>query len=519
MQREGEEEELQMKPQEALQREPEEEEDLQMKPQEVLQREPEEEEEMQMKPQEALQREPEEEEEMQMKPTLQRVGKEGGAVDAGLESQIQGAKGNGQPLDKGLQQSMGQAMGADFSGVKVHTDTQSDQLNQSIQAKAFTTGQDLFFRQGEYNPDSRSGQELIAHELTHVVQQNSMVQAKAEAGGVQSISGPTAQASHSDTIQRFDVNQVPLPFGSTQSVDMTEGGAVGAFIFSDGTNKPAFVTPDSGREPAAELMFASTFHQRLAGANAPFLRLATDPERQDIVQALNNPFITDWDALNKKRESRFKTPEEMQAAYLSEFNQRAFIMEQVDGKNFGKIKSQSDLMGANPGRMQSLLINPEYLKQIGKIHAVDLFFGNTDRFTSNLGNWMTDGNDKISAIDNVGGGEGKFGQHFQLNAQMYKKLAKSKLTATAKEVAKGLVRMCKLPNTWVTANKDTMLKNIKIGLLAGRKRIIKKLGPRRLGKRSRTLKLAVTGAAASTGEDPNTMWSNVKKRVKQLSKL
>jgi|GEM_PF-3178213 len=48
----------------------------------------------------------------------------------------------------------------------------SDQLNQSIQARAFTTGQDVFFRQGEYQPGSRSGQELIAHELTHVVQQN-----------------------------------------------------------------------------------------------------------------------------------------------------------------------------------------------------------------------------------------------------------------------------------------------------------------------------------------------------------
>ena len=56
--------------------------------------------------------------------------------------------------------------------VKVHTDSQSDQLNKSIQAKAFTTGQDVFFRQGAYEPSSRGGQELIAHELTHVVQQN-----------------------------------------------------------------------------------------------------------------------------------------------------------------------------------------------------------------------------------------------------------------------------------------------------------------------------------------------------------
>jgi guanyl-specific ribonuclease Sa len=83
---------------------------------------------------------------------------------------------------------MGQAMGADFSGVKVHTDAQSDQLNKSIQAKAFTTGQDVFFRQGAYEPSSRGGQELIAHELTHVVQQN----------------GGAVQRSPENVIQRWD---------------------------------------------------------------------------------------------------------------------------------------------------------------------------------------------------------------------------------------------------------------------------------------------------------------------------
>ncbi|WP_254923766.1 DUF4157 domain-containing protein [Pseudanabaena sp. SR411] len=115
----------------------------------------------------------EEDEELQMKPLVQRrenLG--GGEASTDLESSIQSARGSGQSLDANLQQAMGQAMGADFSGVKVHTDSQSDQLNKSIQAKAFTTGQDVFFRQGAYEPSSRGGQELIAHELTHVVQQN-----------------------------------------------------------------------------------------------------------------------------------------------------------------------------------------------------------------------------------------------------------------------------------------------------------------------------------------------------------
>ena len=92
-----------------------------------------------------------------------------------LESAINNAKGNGKPLDAGLQKSMGQLMGANFSKVRVHSDARSDQLSQSIQARAFTTGQDIFFRAGAYQPGNPGGQELIAHELTHVVQQNGAI--------------------------------------------------------------------------------------------------------------------------------------------------------------------------------------------------------------------------------------------------------------------------------------------------------------------------------------------------------
>ncbi len=169
----------------------------------------EEEDELQMKPAiSTIQREEsmEEEDELQMKSLVQRrenLG--GGEASADLESSIQSARGSGQSLDPSLQAKMGQAMGADFSGVKVHTDSQSDQLNKSIQAKAFTTGQDVFFRQGAYEPSSRGGQELIAHELTHVVQQNiSAVQRRA--------SFPVQKAP--STIQRFTVVS---PYESTSS--------------------------------------------------------------------------------------------------------------------------------------------------------------------------------------------------------------------------------------------------------------------------------------------------------------
>lgn len=94
-------------------------------------------------------------------------------LDEDVASRIYRARGGGQPLDNGVQTQMDTAFGADFGAVRVHTSTESDALNRNLGAKAFTTGQDIFFREGAYQPHSSAGQELLAHELTHVVQQGS----------------------------------------------------------------------------------------------------------------------------------------------------------------------------------------------------------------------------------------------------------------------------------------------------------------------------------------------------------
>lgn len=94
-------------------------------------------------------------------------------LDEATAGRINQARGSGHTLDNTVQQQMSQSMGHDFSGVRVHTGGEAHELNQQLSAKAFTTGQDIFFRQGTYDPGSSSGQELIAHELTHVVQQSS----------------------------------------------------------------------------------------------------------------------------------------------------------------------------------------------------------------------------------------------------------------------------------------------------------------------------------------------------------
>ncbi|HKQ79347.1 MAG TPA: DUF4157 domain-containing protein [Blastocatellia bacterium] len=149
---------------------------------------------------------PKEDEELKRKPLVQLQPVEGGMdVSPDLEVSIQAARGRGQTLDKNLRTSMESAFGADFSGVKVHSDAEADMLNRSVQARAFTTGQDIFFRQGEYNPGSMEGRLLLAHELTHVVQQSERTIGNRAAARLLDGARPLAQpsvASGSRAVQR-----------------------------------------------------------------------------------------------------------------------------------------------------------------------------------------------------------------------------------------------------------------------------------------------------------------------------
>jgi hypothetical protein len=224
-----EEEELQMKP--LVQRQ--EEEELQMK---SIQRQ-EEEDELQMKPLpsiSSLQRQ--EEEELQMKPLVQRQEEEeelqaksetttgdpmlaGGELSGDVESSVQSAKSGGQPMVDNIRAPMEQAFGADFSGVKVHTSGLSDRLNRSLSARAFTSGQDVFFRSGEYNPGSSSGQELLAHELTHVVQQSG--------SEIKRSSSPQIQIDHSikpqSSVDKKEEIQRKISMKGSGSAKRTDG--------------------------------------------------------------------------------------------------------------------------------------------------------------------------------------------------------------------------------------------------------------------------------------------------------
>ena len=124
-----------------------------------------------------------EEETLQTKPLMMKSEGGGSVATPALTSQLNSSKGGGSPLPASTNQFMSTAIGSDFSNVRVHTGSNAIQMNQGLNARAFTHGSDVYFNKGEYSPSSSGGRRLLGHELTHVVQQNN----------VSSLSGPSIQ--------------------------------------------------------------------------------------------------------------------------------------------------------------------------------------------------------------------------------------------------------------------------------------------------------------------------------------
>lgn len=97
----------------------------------------------------------------------------GQAVDPELAETLRRRRGGGEPLPTGLGDQLGAQLGTDVSDIRVHTDQQAGAIARSLQATAFTTGNDLYFAPGAYRPGSPDGLHTLTHELAHVVQQRS----------------------------------------------------------------------------------------------------------------------------------------------------------------------------------------------------------------------------------------------------------------------------------------------------------------------------------------------------------
>lgn len=93
---------------------------------------------------------------------------------------VQAEKGSGKSLEPETRSEMEIAFKQDFGDVRIHTGTAADKLARELGAKAFTTGKDIFFQEGTYQPSSEAGKGLLGHELTHVMQQASGIGGRSE---------------------------------------------------------------------------------------------------------------------------------------------------------------------------------------------------------------------------------------------------------------------------------------------------------------------------------------------------
>lgn len=369
------------------------------------------------------------ENDLQMHSRLQRKAvADGGIVSPDLESSINRARGTGQPLDADLQQQMGQAMGADFSGVKIHTTNQADQLNRSVQAMAFTTGQDVFFRQGAYQPKSPAGQKLIAHELTHVVQQTggqSLVNRIPQAQKKNHINPSTAEQFQQETsaagvkissvnlnhnlpIQRLSVANTN--WTTTTHIKASDGGVGGVLFISDNTST-LVVKPGTVKD---EEMIASHLHGEMSGKNKKWqisgleTRFATLQDIMAIKHAAahlqDKPEGRAADLLSQLQPDTTMIQEAAQGGggyreLLAEQATKGGHLTSGDNRTFSskdKIKKESPL--------KPIINDPGFAINLGRLAAADLFLGHFDRLmgAANLDNLLVNLTEKtIYPIDNV----------------------------------------------------------------------------------------------------------------------
>jgi hypothetical protein len=171
----------------------------------------------------------EEEEKVQRKPLasfIQRKESSSQAVASEtITSQISSSRGSGSNMDMPTQSFMESSFGTDFSNVKIHTGNNSIQMNRELNAKAFTVGNDIYFNEGQYNPGSVEGKHLLAHELTHTIQQSNSIQRNV----IQRYTGCTTAQ---DTIVTDDHNRARTMLSNAITAVSSYNGTTPAKVFN-----------------------------------------------------------------------------------------------------------------------------------------------------------------------------------------------------------------------------------------------------------------------------------------------
>lgn len=189
-----------------------------------------------------------------------KTNKPGGGVSPDIHSTLESTKNGGEPLSPATQSEMGNALGHDMSSVRVHTNRDSVQMNQDLNARAFTHKNNVYFNEGEYNPNTSDGKKLLAHELTHTVQQGAVQRKEKEPEVQQQSEEPEVQESAEEEKEVQATLQAPAiqrdaceeeeesSGGSEQQAEEAQTATPGEGDCTE-TNGPAEEPPEGTDEP------------------------------------------------------------------------------------------------------------------------------------------------------------------------------------------------------------------------------------------------------------------------------
>ena len=244
------------------------------------------------------------------KDRVQRSGESGGGetpASPDLESRLNSTKGGGQPLPDGTRQQMESSMGADFSGVRVHNDSGAAQMNKDLSAHAFTHGKDIYFNSGKYDPQHKDGQHLLAHELTHVVQQGG-----AEIKTAPAATGPQAPVQQAPAPQAAAA-QAPAPGGQPNSLQTAAPN-----VKPGPSPAPATVAPDAkpGAPGAAGAPTTAVPTKAPAAATSTTKAPAAAASTTKAAPKVDDGVDAQLARLTKAHKSEYKTTAVAQAANL-----------------------------------------------------------------------------------------------------------------------------------------------------------------------------------------------------------
>lgn len=164
-----------------------------------------------------------------------------------VSRQINSSRGNGRSLEASTQTLMESRFATDLSPVRVHTGGEAARLSQDLSAKAFTIGNDIFFGEGHYRPESDAGKHLIAHELAHVQQGGHVVRRCADKKNEAVYDAKITEIKALEKYTGLD----PDPKKRADTI-MTEGRDKADCLYYADKLKDLFTTPEKGNAEVAE---------------------------------------------------------------------------------------------------------------------------------------------------------------------------------------------------------------------------------------------------------------------------